>query len=371
MELAVQQYLRKSGNTLKSLTDNLGIKVYEHPILPLVGLKYSQINSPKTNPIVRDCRGIVLEKYSWQVVAKTFRRFFNYGEDISNCKFDWSNFTTTTKEDGSLMIVYNYNGRWHVNTSGSFGLAECNFSGKTWRELFWETSGIDQNRLNPSLTYIFEMWTPYNKVLRVYPAPFVSLLGAFYNPNLQELPENVVDELAEEIKVGRPERHHLTSAADINSFLQTRSKTDKTFEGVVVRDCNNERLKIKSQTYVAMHGMTNGNAFSPKNIIPILLAGELDEFVVYFPEAKEFAKKHQRVINEEFEKLSQVWENNYRIVDQKEFAQSVVKATPFSSLLFQLRRQKGENQKIDDLKFIWENSQDLILKVLNEKMSRV
>ena len=84
MELEVQKFLR-SNHTLYDLTDELGILVTEHPNpnVPLVSLKYSQINSPKHNEIVKECRGLVLEKDTWNVVAKPFKRFFNLGEDIN------------------------------------------------------------------------------------------------------------------------------------------------------------------------------------------------------------------------------------------------------------------------------------------------
>ena len=62
--LNVQNYLR-SGKTLDDLTDELGIKSTPHENLPLVILNYSQIDSPKTDAIVRECRGLILDKRDW------------------------------------------------------------------------------------------------------------------------------------------------------------------------------------------------------------------------------------------------------------------------------------------------------------------
>jgi hypothetical protein len=358
--LAVQNYLRKN-RWPNDLTDELGIKVYEHPVLPLIGLKYDQIKSPKTNQIVRDCRGIVLEKYSWNVVAKPFRRFFNWGEDIHNCKFDWSDFTTTTKEDGSLMIVYNYNGRWHVNTSGSFGLGECNFSGKSWAQLFWETSGIRQNSMDPSLTYLFEMWTPYNKVLRMYKESFTSLLGAFHNPSLQELPGSVVNSLASELNVPTPQTHHFTSAADITSFLQANAVDDPLFEGVVVRDRNNERLKIKSDTYLANHHLfDNGNILNPKKMVTFALYGTMPMGgdIGDFPQVVEVYDKVKAELDQEYSTLLAIWETCNTIKEQREFA-AVATKSKFSHILFNLRK----NPKLT-LAQAWRDSEELIIKKL-------
>jgi hypothetical protein len=59
--LPIQAYLR-SGKAPENLQEELGIYHYEHPSLPLVGFKYHQSDSPKYDLIVRNARGIVLER---------------------------------------------------------------------------------------------------------------------------------------------------------------------------------------------------------------------------------------------------------------------------------------------------------------------
>ena len=54
------------------------IKIVEEGNLVL--FKYSQIDSDFFNPIVQECRGIILEKDTWRVVAYAFRKFGNFGE---------------------------------------------------------------------------------------------------------------------------------------------------------------------------------------------------------------------------------------------------------------------------------------------------
>lgn len=105
--LSVQRLLR-DGRTLDDLNKLYGIDATHSETDPLVILNYDQIESPKTHPVVRECRGLVLEKDTWNVVARAFTRFFNYGE--TDCQFDWSKFTATTKEDGSLLLLYRYAG---------------------------------------------------------------------------------------------------------------------------------------------------------------------------------------------------------------------------------------------------------------------
>ena len=207
--LALQEYLM-AGNTPESLAAR-GIYCYRHPSLPLVGFKYDQIESKKSDPIVQECRGVVLEDGTWKVVAKAFDRFFNLGEFPEELeKFDWSNFTCTSKEDGSLILLYYYDGQWRVNTSGSFGIGQVNRTDKTWASLFWETAksnGLNTLKLNHHFTYVFELCTGYNKIVRRYPSASIFLLSVFDpRDNCYEMTEVESDSWADIIGVRRPPR---------------------------------------------------------------------------------------------------------------------------------------------------------------------
>src|ERR1019366_8453836 len=97
-----------------------GIKSNRHRAFPhLVMLKYSQINSPMNEPIVQQCRGIILdESNDWAVVSYPFDKFFNYGEPNA-AKIDWANTRVLEKLDGSLMTLYWYADQWRVASSGT------------------------------------------------------------------------------------------------------------------------------------------------------------------------------------------------------------------------------------------------------------
>jgi RNA ligase len=383
--LEIQKYLR-SGKTPEDLFTELAIKHYRHPTLPLVAFKYDMLDSPKTHPIVREARGIVLEDKTFKVVGKSFDRFFNIGEDLEDLKnFDWSSFVCDEKLDGSLQILYYYADEWHVNTSGSFGLGEVNFSGKTWRELFWETLDKDPKVLDQyiHLTLIWELCTPYNKVVRAYPKSIVTLLGAFKtntdnDESPRELPPSEVTYIAKVLDVQRPINYPFKALDEIKEFIRTKENTDKSWEGIVIRDKNNLRAKVKSATYLALHHMAdNGQVLNPKRQVPIILAGETDELFAVMkdlmdstPELKASVEKTITEVNAQWLLLKSVWESTYKIEDQKQYALKIMKGdngrpmTPFTGILFNLRKTKGKTQSVDDLKTIWRDSADLITKVM-------
>ena len=110
--LAVQQYLQ-SGKSFDDLIAELGIKVTRHDTLPLAIVNYDQIASPKTHPVVRECRGLVLNTDTLEVVARGFNRFFNWGEVADEMPlFDFSDFVVQEKVDGSFVLLFYFAGRW-------------------------------------------------------------------------------------------------------------------------------------------------------------------------------------------------------------------------------------------------------------------
>lgn len=388
--LAVQSYLL-SGKKLEDLEKDLAIKVFEHPHLPLVGMSYSQIDSPKYHPIVREARGLVLEKDTWNIVARAFNRFFNLGEDqevrdgyLGQLDFDWGNFVTNVKEDGSLALLYYYDGDWHMNTRGSFGLGEMGFSGRSWREVFWETWNADGrgpskiDELHPDDTYVFEFWTPYNEVVRSYDKPSLFLLSVFNNVENKEYSHLYADDLAKNAGFQRPEAFEFKNADEVKAFLKTKEVSDKTFEGFVLRDKNNVRIKVKSETYLAVHHLLdNSQIFNPSRQVPLVLQGETSEVLAVLkdkidrcPALKERIEKTKAEVEGAWDGVLATWRQlqDPMFENQKNFAIRLMKGgaeakplTPFHGLLFANRKQKGDEKT---LRAMWLDSTDLIVKVL-------
>ena len=366
--LKVQAQLQ-NGKTLEALNQELGIMATHHDVLPLVILNYNQIESPKTHSIVRECRGLVLNKEDWSIVAKSMDRFFNWGEVADEMPlFNWDKAQALEKVDGSLCLFYHFNGEWHVNTCGSFAggsMFNTEWQAKyhkmpqdfTWKQGILSALGIKdlaELNLDPALTYVGEFCSLWNKVVREYPQPCVYLLSCF----------------AGEEEVGpRPcpfrnvESYSLRSVEEIQNFVQTHPEV--TFEGVVVKDDANRRWKIKNAKYLALSRLKgNNDHWNPKYLLPFILANEGDELLTYFPESEMVYRQCKAKVDAAFIELQTVWEQHNKITVQKEFALAIVGKTPFSSVLFQIRKQLGNRQTLADLKKAWTESTDTILKNL-------
>ena len=363
--LKVQEYLA-SGKTIDDLNKEFGINATYHPELPLVLLNYDQIESkPKTHPIVRECRALVLCTEDYSLVAKTFNRFFNHGE-VADEPFDFNNCIVTNKEDGSLLLIYWFRDRWMAHTRGSFNMDNSLYgTAYTWKQLIYEALGVTSLvdlSLRKDITYVCELCSLHNKIVRKYSVPTLYLLAAFCGET--ELHWEEVDKLPA-YKMVRVGRYHFKSLEEIMAHIRKYEILDPTYEGIVGQDINGRR-KIKSETYYALHQLAgNGNLYHPRYLMRAILTGEQAELLTYYPEVEETLREYEYIVNKAYSELLVVWKEYYMIEDQKEFALAVMKSiTPFTNLLFRLKKEHGVNQEEKHLRLAWRENKDQILKVL-------
>jgi hypothetical protein len=358
------EYL-KTGKTLDDLHTELGIEVNRHDTLPLAILNYSQIDSPKTHPIVRECRGLVVNTSDWSLVARAFPRFFNWGEVADEMPlFNWHKSAALEKVDGSLLLFYHFDGEWRVNTRGSFaGMGMFNTQWQadyfkmpmsfTWKQGILRALGIkelSELNLDPALTYACEFCSLWNKVVREYKSPCVYQLACFAGEE-----EVAPREVPFFRSIGQ---YPLRTADEVTDYVNTQPEA--TWEGCVVKDDENRRWKIKNKRYLAYHKMKgNGDAlYNPSNLIPFILDGEGAELLAVYPEVKECFDSYKSKIDKAYGELDTLWQTNKGIENQKEFALSIVGKTPFTGLLFTARKCKTS------LKEEWRKGEDAILKFL-------
>jgi hypothetical protein len=342
VELNVQKYLR-SGKKPEDLKTTLGIDFKQHPKYPeLISFKYDQIESPMGDPIVQECRGIILDSEdNWNVVAYPFNRFYNLGEECS-APIDWSTTEIQEKLDGSLLILYYYNG-WQVATSGSPDAGgQVNDFGMTFAELFWETwknQGLDTEWLENigSRTYMFELCTPYNRVVVEHKGCTLHALGSRCNHTFQEYGYRRDSEYWSSV-YKFPKTYPLNS---IEACVEAAKHLNPLQnEGYVVCDHLFRRIKIKSPSYVALHHAKY--TLSKKHMALIIRTGEHSEFKLAldsFPELRTIFDELFEVYNSLIFEAFMAYENIKGIESQKDFAEKAC-VYRYSDVLFSMRKRK-------------------------------
>ena len=180
-EMLVQAWLR-SGKTLDALEAKYAITArrgVKHP--NLVSLRYDQIASSFAEPIVRECRGLVLDEADgWRCVCRSMDKFMNHGDPLA-AEIDWSTARCLEKVDGTLCQLFFYAGAWHCATTGTPDASgEVNGNGLSFSELFFRTfdeSGMELPPQDLGVTMFFELTTPLNRVASRHETASLTLLG--------------------------------------------------------------------------------------------------------------------------------------------------------------------------------------------------
>jgi hypothetical protein len=307
--LQIQKFIREHGFDKAVKTFQLKVREYDHKVL----LKYDQLSAPTlmANIEVQECRGLVLEKGTWNVMSLAFTKFFNADESNAH-KVDWNTANVLEKLDGTLIQVYWdwTNKEWYAGTTGTAeGEGEVNNKmGTTFNSLFWDTV-TKQYALNPCMldkdhVYVFELTTPYNIVVKPHGESSATLLTVRNRVTLKELSWKDLEMVSESLRVPLVKRFDL-NANNVGVLLRTFENMIWHDEGYVVVDANFNRIKIKNPAYVAVHHLKGKTA--EHNIITIVKSNEIEEFASTFPERKDELFRLKEKYDLLIEKLNNVW----------------------------------------------------------------
>jgi len=324
-------------------------------------LKYNQIESDMSNPIVKECRGIILRKDNYKVVCHPFNKFFNYGEERAD-KIDWNTAKVQEKVDGSIMKLWYDAGEWRISTNGVIDArATKNPMDKTFFGMFMEAYGLSSNepfddtgflgKLNKDYTYMFEMVHPLNRIVVRYEKPMLFHIGTRNNVTGEEL--NV------DIGIQKPKEYSFNKFEEV---IEMAEKLPYSEEGYVVVDGNWNRVKVKSPSYLAVHHLKNNGVVTYKRIMELVMKGEQEEFLAYFPEFKPYFDKAEKKYNEYLDTMNKAIDE-IRVKsfeDRKAYALTVTKY-PCPDFFF----------KVLDNKYDWDDFPIYVADMGSEKVAKL
>ena len=175
-------------------------------------------------------------------VAYPLPKFFNI-EEVEHFGLPDEQFDVYQKLDGSLGIVYFWDGKWRVNTRGSFESNQA-LTAKFILEDKYGSAFLDKE-----LTYLFEIIYPENRIVVNYrDTNDLILLTSFSKQGEEQLSE--LDRLNSHYNVVK--RYHFSDYKTIKSLDWDNH------EGFVVKLSNGYRVKIKFDTYCKLHYILSG-----------------------------------------------------------------------------------------------------------------
>ncbi len=339
----VKNWIKEHGpNWLNKLVEDYKIEVVRDRTQEnLVSLKYNQIESPMSEPIVQECRGMVVldNGHDSKILAHPYNKFWNHGEGRA-VEIDWTTARVQDKLDGSLSLLYtDENTNWRFASSGSprgsgsYGMGNSVTFGDMFRKVF-----NDSDMLFPSdteVTYCFELVAPDNRIVVMYDKPQLILHGARHRNTEQELSRHVLEQTAKAYNWPIVKEWPIGT---IDDALKAAKDLDPVkLEGFVVVDGNFNRVKIKSPRYVVLHHMRD--KITDRGVIKLWLEGEVEELLVYFPEHAPAVKKITDQLEDLVLKSFELYMAHRDLPTRKDYAM-MVKDTPYSGFCFRMMNDK-------------------------------
>jgi RNA ligase len=244
----------------KYVTDGL-IEKNSHPTLPIAIYNYSRKTQyeGKWDEITKMCRGLVLDN-DGNVVAKSFDKFFNMEEHTQE-EIPTESFEVFEKMDGSLGILFWYEGNWVFASKGSF-TSEQSIKG---RELL---SKYDIQPLPKGYSILVEIIYPENRIVLDYDnEEKLVVLSMVSKVSGKEFDYSSVVQICEATGFPVVKRYD-----GIDDYKTLKSIIKKNQEGFVIRFRNGFRMKIKGKEYVRLHRILTG--FSNVSVWETLKNGE-------------------------------------------------------------------------------------------------
>ena len=335
----------------KYISEGLVVK-NDHPTLPISIYNYSRTcqYENKWDEITKACRGLILDQEG-NVIAKGFDKFFNMEEHqpevIPN-----ETFEVFEKLDGSLGILFWYQGQWILATKGSFTSDQA----IRGREILVKKYNFEP--IPKGYTTLVEIIYPENRIVCGYgDEESLVVLSMINNSSGKELDYTSLLYISDETRMPVVKKYDA-----INDYKTLKSLISKDREGYVIRFRNGFRMKIKGEEYVRLHRILTG--FSNVDIWEYLKDGkDINELLDRVPD--EFDKWVRTTIGDLKYGCFQLRETAGKLHDgfrygkygdvdpeptKKEFAEFVMKQQEvLHAIMFAM--WDGNNEKVDDI--IW------------------
>ena len=341
----------------------------------LVILNYNQIET-KFCKLTEQCRGPIIDIEKKKYFCHPFNKFWNHNEERA-LKIDWDSAVIQEKKDGSFIKLWfnGYKNNWQWSTMSTINANNAELINpipkeslhieqdlKTFSDLIAWTliqmfsdygSPFDfWKLLNKNKTYLYEICTPYNRIVVPYKDCQLVYLATIDNETGQEsIQENLLDFFP------IPKEYKFNSLEDC---IESTKSLPYSEEGYVVKDKYFHRNKIKSLAYLQVsHLKDNDGCLNPKRVIELIRLGETSEILSYFPEYENVFKSYEEKYNKLVYRItvdnsiieSALGHNQFNS-SRKEFALWVKDNCLYPSIHFSMYDGKYENiqKAIDGLK---------------------
>lgn len=304
----------------------------------------------------RECRGIIFDKASGNIIRRSPHKFFNLNErpEVRIENIVWKDFMVLVKEDGTHISPYFSNGRIIWGTMAG----ETDFSHDVQKFVneHPQYEKLAYYLLSIGYTPNFEWCSQRNRVVLEHKKSRLVLFGVRNIVTGQYLP---YDEMVNFREYGIEVIHKIDDKR-IADLIED-AKTVEQIEGWVVRFDSGHMIKIKADWYLSLHGVVTEIRFE-KDVLELILNKRLDDAKPFLtPDRAEKFEQYEKEIVSGFhsvtKRIVEKFEANKGLARQEFW--NAVKDDPANKFVMEAYTYAGDDPVYDYIfARLWEYVQD-------------
>lgn len=205
-------------------------------------------NDSFDDPIRLECRGLIFDKATGNILRRPLEKFFNYGEKGTYETLDWSeDHIVMDKRDGSMIAPFILNGQVVLGTRA--GVTE--HSKKAEALIDHQTRNEIKLCIQWGFTPIFEWTAPENRIVLPYEKSELRLLAMRYMITGEYIPVEDLKNWSMVFDI--PLVDFIQTKLDKDSVFSYRETATETEGYVVFFPKSRLHIKIKTDEYSKMH----------------------------------------------------------------------------------------------------------------------
>jgi len=330
-------------------------------------------NDPVGSAVRRECRGLIFDTETRDLVSRPYHKFFNAGEkeETQIHKINlYEPHVVLEKLDGSMIRPIPTNEGFRLATKAGITDVAMNAEVFVADKPYYGT--FINKCIQRGTTPIFEWCSRKNRIVVDYPEDQLILTGLRYNDTGRYVEYQVMKDYATSWTIPVVKAVDGLAVQDINLFVKQVREWDDG-EGVVLRFDTGRMVKVKADDYVLRHKSKDA-INQEKNVLQTILDDSVDDLVpLLTPEDAQRVEAFQIAFWMALEDVGADIYDLYKQIDkgqdQKEYATMAVpsvipqyqpfmfklrKGIPVRDLLIeQISKSLGSQPKIDQIRWMF------------------
>lgn len=234
------------------------------------------------NVLTKECFGIIFDKNKVnKVVCYGFDKINKIKGDDDEFLKDFDSLEVQEAEDGSLIKVFWYNGKWNVSTKKCLDANKAYWtSSKSFFKMFeecCESMNFDYKKLDKTNCYMFVLKHPNNRIVFPYKKKSLTHVGT---RNMETLRE--VDYKTE---LPLPKKYKFSSWKEL---VESFKNSTFLFQGYILKNKNNERRIIENDDFLKVKELKGNNPSVKFQYLNLRRKNQHHLFAKYYPEYKTY-----------------------------------------------------------------------------------